>query len=68
MIEPLLSLDDLVRILKVSKRTVYRLIVSGQLPAFRMGFQWRVSEKEFENWLKTRPRIKDRRRARLESV
>jgi len=44
----MLTLDDIAKELKVSQRSVYRLIRSGELPAIRVGNLWRVREEDFE--------------------
>lgn len=52
-----LTTEDLLGCLKVNARTVYRLIRSGELPAVRIGRQWRIRQSDFEAWLeRQRPR------------
>jgi excisionase family DNA binding protein len=49
----LLRPTDVARRLGVHRNTVYRLIESGELPAFSLGgrgFTVRVDEAEFERW------------------
>jgi excisionase family DNA binding protein len=38
--------------LNVDKFTVYRLLADKELPAFKVGNQWRFKRKMIENWLK----------------
>jgi excisionase family DNA binding protein len=38
-----ITLEELARYLRLSKSTVYRCVRLGQLPAFRVGRQWRVN-------------------------
>jgi excisionase family DNA binding protein len=40
--------------LKVTPRTVYRLIRAGELPAVRVGRQWRFRRADLESWLTAR--------------
>ena len=40
--------------LNVTPRTLYRLIRTGQLPAVRVGRQWRFRKADLENWLAAR--------------
>ena len=47
----LLTLNQAAHILKVSKRTLFRMIQNGKFPAFRVGVQWRVLESRFQEWL-----------------
>lgn len=48
---PFLTLGEVLRYLRVNSRTVYRLIRSGELPASRIGRQWRIRRSDFERWL-----------------
>ncbi|MBI4475968.1 MAG: helix-turn-helix domain-containing protein [Acidobacteria bacterium] len=50
---PFLTLGEVLRYLRVNARTVYRLIRSGELPATRVGRQWRIRESDLEQWLET---------------
>lgn len=53
-----LTTEDVLGCLKVNARTVYRLIRSGELPAVRIGRQWRIRQTDFEAWLeRQRPRV-----------
>lgn len=38
--------------LKVHRMTVYRLIHAGALPAVQVGRSYRISEKDFDTYLK----------------
>jgi excisionase family DNA binding protein len=46
--------EEVLDCLKVTPRTLYRLIHSGQLPAVRVGRQWRFRKADLENWLAAR--------------
>lgn len=46
-----LTTEEVLACLKVTPRTVYRLIRSGELPAVRVGRQWRFRKADFETWL-----------------
>jgi excisionase family DNA binding protein len=48
---PFLTLGEVLRYLRVNARTVYRLIGTGELPASRIGRQWRIRRSDFEQWL-----------------
>ncbi len=41
---------DVQRELSIGKNTFYRLVRSGQLPAFRIGKLWRVRREDLLNW------------------
>lgn len=49
--EAFLTTDEVLAYLKVNLRTVYRLIDAGQLPALRVGRQWRFRRKDIDAWL-----------------
>jgi excisionase family DNA binding protein len=38
--------------LNVDKFTIYRLVTDGQIPAFKIGNQWRFKKKLIEQWLR----------------
>jgi excisionase family DNA binding protein len=52
MPEQLLTLEQVADYLNVDKFTVYRLIAGKDLPAFKVGNQWRFKKQLIENWLK----------------
>jgi excisionase family DNA binding protein len=52
MPEQLLTLEQVAEYLNVDKFTVYRLLADRELPAFKVGNQWRFKRKMIENWLK----------------
>ena len=50
----LLTLSEAADLLQVSTRTLQRMIRSGQLPAFKVGGQWRVRETQLRQWIENR--------------
>ena len=50
-LHPLLTLDEVAEYLNVDKFTVYRVVGQRQLPAFKVGGQWRFSQEMLEAWL-----------------
>jgi excisionase family DNA binding protein len=52
MPEQLLTLEQVAEYLNVDTCTVYRLLAEKELPAFKVGNQWRFKRKLIENWLK----------------
>jgi len=46
-----LTLEEVASLLKVSKRTIYRMVKRKELPAFKIGESWRVSKREFEKMI-----------------
>jgi len=49
-ITPVLTVRDLSHYLRVHPTTVYRLLKTGQLPAFRVGSDWRFNIEEIDRW------------------
>jgi len=50
----LLTLDEAAALLQVSKRTLHRMIKINELPAFKVGGQWRVRETQLRQWVEHR--------------
>jgi excisionase family DNA binding protein len=46
-----LTTDEVLDYLKVTSRTIYRLIKAGDLPAVRIGRQWRFRQSDLDAWL-----------------
>ena len=44
----LLTLSEAASILKISKRTLHRMIQTGQIPALKVGGQWRILKSRLE--------------------
>lgn len=51
MDDTFLTVEEIVAYLRVHERTVYRLLKSGELPAVRVGRQWRVRRAALDAWL-----------------
>lgn len=47
----LLTLAEAAAVLKVSKRTLLRIIQQREVPAFKIGGQWRIRESQFKKWV-----------------
>ncbi|HAX81295.1 MAG TPA: hypothetical protein DCY40_01850 [Actinobacteria bacterium] len=46
-----LSVADICEYMGVSTFVVTRVLRTGELPAVKMGREWRVSRADFEDWL-----------------
>jgi excisionase family DNA binding protein len=46
-----LTTEEVLAYLKVTPRTIYRLIRTGELPAVRIGRQWRFRRQDLDAWL-----------------
>jgi excisionase family DNA binding protein len=62
----LLTLSEAADLLQVSTRTLQRMIRNGQLPAFKVGGQWRVRETQLRQWIENRgsPLVKSEKESR----
>lgn len=49
--EACLTIDEVLGYLKVTSRTIYRLIRNGDLPAMRVGRQWRFRRQDLDAWI-----------------
>ena len=52
--EHLLTVAEVAATMRVSNMTVYRLIKSGQLPALRVGKNYRIRESDLHQYLDER--------------
>jgi len=50
----LLTLNEAADLLQVSTRTLQRMIHSGEMPALKVGGQWRVREAQLRQWVENR--------------
>jgi excisionase family DNA binding protein len=50
----LLTLSEAAALLQVSTRTLQRMIHSRELPALKVGGQWRVRETQLRQWIEKR--------------
>jgi excisionase family DNA binding protein len=49
--EAFLTTEEVLSYLKITPRTIYRLIRTGELPAVRIGRQWRFRRADLDHWL-----------------
>ena len=42
--------------LRTAPRTLYRFLATGQIPAVRVGRQWRFRKSDLDRWVESRPR------------
>lgn len=50
----LLTIQDVADRCRVNSKTVRRWIDSGELSAFKLGRQWRISERDLQHFLRER--------------
>jgi excisionase family DNA binding protein len=49
-----LTTDEVQAYLGITSRTMYRMIRAGELPAIRVGRQWRFRRSDMDRWLERR--------------
>ncbi len=54
MSDGILTIKELSDYLKVSEKTIYRMLSRGAIPAFKMGTNWRFQTSAIEQWIKER--------------
>jgi excisionase family DNA binding protein len=52
-----LTLEEAAAVLKVSKRTLHRLIKEKKMPAVKIGNQWRIDETRLREWVDRRDNL-----------
>jgi excisionase family DNA binding protein len=45
-----LTVKEVSKYLKIHPGTAYRLVNAGELPAFKVGGNWRFSREEIDRW------------------
>ena len=56
MPEDILTIREVADYLKVTERTLYRLVQDGKLPAFKVGNSWRLRREDSERWISEQTR------------
>ncbi len=51
MPEELLTVEEVANYLQVNRYTIYRFLAQKNLPAFKVGNQWRFYRKMIDAWL-----------------
>lgn len=52
----LMTAIETCRYLKITQRTLYRYLRSRQIPAFKLGKEWRFVRSDLEQWIRDRTR------------
>jgi excisionase family DNA binding protein len=52
MKEEILTVKELCDYLKLSKKTILKLLNSGEIPARKVGGSWRILKSQVDNYLK----------------
>jgi len=49
--EQLWTVSEVAQFLRVTHKTVYRLVQRGRVPSFKVGWIWRFRRVEIQQWL-----------------
>jgi excisionase family DNA binding protein len=52
----IMTAEETCRYLKITPRTLYRYLRSRQIPAFKLGKEWRFVRSDLEQWIRDRIR------------
>ncbi len=50
----ILTLKEVAGYMRVNTATIYRLVRTGKIPAFRVGNRWRFRRSSIDEWLNSR--------------
>jgi excisionase family DNA binding protein len=56
MNDDILTIPEVAELLRVAEKTVYTLAQRGEIPAFKVGGQWRFSRGAIQAWIDHRTR------------
>lgn len=56
-VDELLTIAEVAVYLKLSRRTAWRWCKAGQLPAVKVGHQWRVARSDLESFVRRRGKL-----------
>ena len=59
MTDEILTLPEVAQLLKVAEKTVYTMAQKGELPAFKVGGQWRFRRTDLDAWIDAKTRRSD---------
>ena len=51
-----LTIKEAAALLKLAEKTVYAMAQAGEIPAFKIRGQWRITRTEFDGWLASQSR------------
>jgi excisionase family DNA binding protein len=56
MPDEVLTIKEAAALLKLAEKTVYTMAQAGEIPAFKIRGQWRITRAEFYRWLAAQSR------------
>ena len=58
MSKEIMTIKEVSEYLKMNYRTVYRLAERGEIPAFKLGKNWRVKKDLLDKWIEEQIKVK----------
>ena len=55
MSDDLMTTKELAEYLQLDRMTIYKLLKSGDIPANRVGHQWRFFRSDIDAWIRSKP-------------
>ncbi len=56
MLDEVLTIKEAAALLKLAEKTVYAMAQAGEIPAFKIRGQWRITRTDFDRWLASQSR------------
>nr|WP_305854671.1 helix-turn-helix domain-containing protein [Caballeronia sp. Sq4a] len=56
-ISEIMTLSQVALYLKVTERTIYRLVAAKEIPAFKVGGSWRFSFADIDKWIREQSQL-----------
>lgn len=54
VVEPAMTVRDVATFLNVDEKTIYRLVLKGELPGFKVLGSWRFQKSDLDAWIESR--------------
>ncbi len=61
MSKEIMTIKEVTEYLKMNYRTVYRLAEKGEIPAFKLGKNWRVRKDLLDKWIEEQIKKKSKK-------
>lgn len=58
MQDEILTVSEVAQLLKVAEKTVYTMAQKEQLPAFKVGGQWRFKRIDLDQWIEQQKSVR----------
>ena len=52
--EPAMTVKDVAAFLSVDEKTIYRLVIKGEIPGFKVLGSWRFQRHDLQGWIESK--------------